>query len=449
MNAPPDFPDADRLRRLARRFGTPLYAYDFDRLEQRARELRRRLPERIEILYAVKANPSKAVLALFASLGLGADVASASELAAALEAGVPAERILMSGPAKSDADLGVAVAAGIGGVNVEGFHELDRLEALAARRGRRVPVQLRLDPDPGVVDERRRILGGGGSKFGFALGAARRALSVRRRWPHLEMRGIQLFAASNVLDAGELLASAALAVELAAELLATRAAPARFALLDFGGGLGVPYGPADPELDVAALGAGFAELARRVDAEPRLAGARLLVEPGRWLTAPAGVYLTRVVEVKRRGRKRVVLVDGGIHQLLRPALVGQAHPVALIPATPRASGGRRSLATLAGPLCTSLDVLADDVRLAAARPGDLVVFAQAGAYGFTESMPLFLSRGSPAEVGLRGDRAALLRESPSPTEIRARERVPRGLVATPAPAPRSAVRRRAGRTHVS
>ena len=106
-------------------------------------------------------------------------------------AGVPAERFLMSGHAKSDGDLAAAVAAGIGGVNVEGSRELDRLEALAARRGRRVPVQLRLDPGPGFGGERRRILDGGGSKFGFALADARRALRHRRRWRHLDVRGIR------------------------------------------------------------------------------------------------------------------------------------------------------------------------------------------------------------------------------------------------------------------
>jgi len=417
---------ARRVRSLAKRFGTPLYAYDFHALDSRARTLRAALAPRFDLFYAVKANPSFAILKLFASRGLGADVASRGELALALRAGVPRRRILMTGPAKSDADLELAVRSGILGINVEGEHELDRIEKIVRQRRERLAVHLRLNPGGGI-DERRAIIGGAGAtKFGLDLAAAERVLRNRAKWPSLEFSGFQVFQASNVLEADRLLGNVGRVLDLAVGLAKRHGIPLR--TVDFGGGFGVPYRAGERPLDLARLSRGLRRLSRRIAAIPELADATLLFEPGRWLVAEAGIYVARVVERKSTRGRRHVLVDGGIHHLARPALLGSPHPIRILTANGRAGTVRTF--SIGGPLCTSLDLLAGRVRDRLPEPGDLVIVGNAGAYGYTESMPLFLSHEWPAEIGVRGARAERLRAAPTVADLQASQRAPSALIRT-------------------
>ncbi len=418
-------PDLEDVVDLASRFGTPFYLYDFDLLAERARSLRSLLPARFEICYAVKANPSLAVVSLFASLGLGADVASRGELLLARAAGVPGERIVCSGPAKSDADLLAAVEGGVLGVNVEGPHELERWQGLAERLGIVVPIQLRLAV-PWSAGERLRILGGAGAgKFGVELPLAERLLAERARWPRLRWQGFQVFNASNVLSAERWAASAARALDLAVDLARRHAL--RLEVVDLGGGLGIPYAPRERALDVAALARGMQALAEACARVRELRSTRLLIEPGRYLAGPAGIYAARVLEVKPAGGRTVAALDGGIHHLLRPALLGTPHPVRLLAGDGRALG-RPTRVTLVGPLCTSLDTLDPAARIPLPRPGDVVVFGQAGAYGFTQSMPLFLSHPGPAELGRRGAAVHVLRAAVDPAGLLRTQAVADALV---------------------
>jgi diaminopimelate decarboxylase len=415
-----------RLSRLAKRYGTPYFAYDFDGFDRQARALRDALPRRFEIFYAVKANPSLAVLAAFARRGLGADVASAGEIAAALAAGFPPERLVMSGPAKSDRDLAAAVRAGILAVNVEGPAELDRLQAIAQASKSRMRVQLRLNPRWRRT-ERIRIIGGpGAGKFGMSVSLAGDVLARRSRWPRLAISGFHVFQASNVLDARAFVGNVRRVLDLALGLARRWDVP--LDLIDLGGGFGIPYQPDEKPLDRERLERGLDRVCSEIEGEERFAQTRFLFEPGRYLAGPAGVYVCRVLDVKREaGPSSTVhaLVDGGIHHLLRPALVGP-QPVRLIPARGRRPG-RAHPTTIGGPLCTSLDVFAGRVPLPMPEPGDLVAFSQAGAYGYTESMPLFLSHRWPAEIGVRGGLDAPLRTPPTVAELLAAQETPRIL----------------------
>jgi diaminopimelate decarboxylase len=404
-----------RLHLLAEKFGTPYYVYDFDVIERQTARLKRALGRRFELAYAIKANPALSVLAFLAKRGLGADVASRGELAAALAAGFPPARLLATGPAKSDADLEALVAAGIGQIHVEGPEEMERLEAIGKRARRRIPIGLRLNPPWGIAETRTIIGGPGAKKFGFDLASARRTLVERERFPHLHVGGFQVFNASNVLDAALLSENVRRVIDLALSLSRSLDVPLR--VIDFGGGFGVPYTDAETPLDLARLKSGLDVIARSMADEPRLAGTRLVFEPGRFLVAEAGRYVVRVIGTKRSRGVVYALVDGGIHQLLRPALLGTPHRVRLAASgRPRgASFGEKVV--IVGPLCTSLDVLHPAARLPLPRAGDLLSFENAGAYGYTESMPLFLSHEWAAEIGVRKTRAALLRRPPRVSEI--------------------------------
>lgn len=397
---------------LAASVGTPYFVYDLDVIERTVAALRAILPARFDLAYAVKANPALAVVAHLGSLGLGADVASGGELELVRRAGIAPADIVFTGPGKRDDELAAAVEAGVRAITVESPGELARLEEIARRGQRRAPILLRLAVGADAPSEDHRIVGDTGlGKFGMdgpsLASAARQAASS----PHLELLGIHAFGASNVLDAAALADHAAATMATARRVARTVGVPLR--VMDVGGGLGIPYDGMTPPLDLVALGRHFADLDRAWSADPTTATTRVLLEPGRFLVARAGAFVTRVVDRKRSGNSTVVIVDGGIHHLLRPALVGQEHRVVAL--SPPRPAGRLERVTVAGPLCSGLDVLARAIPMVAPEVGDLLAVLDVGAYGFTESMPLFLSHPTPAEVAIRGGRAALIRPRREPS----------------------------------
>jgi diaminopimelate decarboxylase len=390
---------------LLARHGSPLYVYDLDVIRQRAAALRAAMPERTEIAFAVKANPSPAVLATLRAAGIGADVASGGELGAALRAGFDPSAICFTGPGKTDRELEVGLRAGIRALTVESLEELDALLGMVSPTPRGSGLLLRLAVD--AATEERPIIGAAGSvKFGLTDDEADEALGILRRAGPLgpggrfQVLGFHAFGASNLLDAtvlvGGLRALAARSEGLARDHGLT------VRLIDMGGGLGIPYTDSEHALDIAALGEGIAaELAAWAD-RPPLRGTRVLLEPGRWLVGPAGAYLTRVVRSKVRRGRTIAIMDGGIHHLARPVLVGEQQRVVAVGASTARLGGSLVTTDLVGPLCTGLDVLASGVALPPPGAGDIYAILDSGAYGFTESMPFFLSHPIPAEIGIDG-----------------------------------------------
>jgi diaminopimelate decarboxylase len=399
---------------LAERYGTPFYAYDLDVIERQATALRTVLPPIVDIAYAVKANPALAVVAHLGRLGLGADVASAGELDLVRLAGISPDRVVMTGPGKRDDELRVAVEHGIRAVTVESLGELARLERIAAEAGRVVPVMLRAAVSEHARLERVRLVGDDGAgKFGMDPADLLEAATAAGRSPHLSFLGLHAFGASNVLDAGALLDHVRATVHVARRL--ALAAGTTLRLVDAGGGLGIPYEPHEESLDLRRLGTGLTEITGAWATDPLLADARLLIEPGRFLVGPAGAYVARVVDRKTVNGASVVILDGGVHHVLRPALVGQEHRVRSL--TGRSDGpgpARMQPVTVAGPLCSGLDVFSQTAVMTVPDIGDLVAILDVGAYGFTESMPLFLSHPVPAEVAIQGGNAALIRARVEP-----------------------------------
>jgi diaminopimelate decarboxylase len=328
----------------------------------------------------MKANPHPALVRLFADLGASIDCASGGELARAQEA-APG-RLFYAGPGKRTAELELALRLGVR-VQAEGWEDLERLDRLAEGP---VAVNLRVHPQAGISEGSRLIGGTGPSAFGVDEEDLPRLLDRAARLRHVTIRGLHVFAASNELDARRLLATHRHVLELGRGFQAALGAPLE--QIDLGGGLGVPYRPEDAPLDAETLGAGLHEL---LEANPWFQG-ELILEPGRYLAAPCGVYLTRVTRVKESRGVRFAILEGGVNHLLRPLLTGQPFPT-------RACGAEGPLrpATLAGPLCTSLDRLGD-VDLPNLEPGSLLALGMTGAYGFTEAMAPFLSHPVPREV---------------------------------------------------
>jgi diaminopimelate decarboxylase len=409
--------------RLAEEFGTPLYVYDLDVVDRQVAELRSALPTVFDVAFAVKANPSLGVVAHLGALGLGADVASGGELATVIRAGIAPSGIVFTGPGKRDEELEAAVVAGIRAVTVESLGELDRLEQIAAGLGIRTSVLLRLATAAALPDTDIPIGGENGGKFGLDSDdlpeAARRAV----RSPHLRLLGLHAFGASNVLDADAIADHVGRTVSeagrMAARIRAELDPDFQLELVDAGGGLGIPYADGDPELDLDRLGRRLANMTAAWAVNDLTRTTHVLLEPGRFLVGPAGTYITRVVDRKTVGGRHIVIVDGGIHHLVRPALVGRPHRIVSL----SGAADEAESIMVAGPLCSGLDVLAENAPVNPA-VGDLLAVRDTGAYGYTESMPLFLSHPLPAEVAISGGRISLLRPRIEPAMWLETQRLP-------------------------
>jgi len=368
---------------LAEAHGTPCFAYHGPTAAAQFNTLRAALPPRVRLAYAVKANPHPELLARFAGLGASFDCASLGELQRIAALGLPLGRAFFAGPGKREEELALAVALGVR-VQAEGFEDLERLDRLTDRE---LAVNLRVHPAAGA-EEGNRIIGGvGPSAFGVDEEQVPDLLARAAMLRHVRIRGLHVFAASNQRDAEKLLATHAMVLDLAARL--HREQGLVFEQIDLGGGLGVPYAPDQPPLDIPTLGQGLADLLAR---HPWFTG-ELILEPGRFLAAPCGVYLARVVRLKESRGTRFAILEGGINHLLRPLLTGEAFPAKAVGKT-----GHVARFTLAGPLCTSLDRLGEVDLPSSLAPGDLLAFGMTGAYGFSEGMTHFLSHPVPPEV---------------------------------------------------
>ena len=382
------------LTELAQRVGrTPFYAYDRALMARRVELLRQHLPAVVELHYAMKANPMPDVVNHLARLVDGLDVASAGELRVALASGMAPAEISFAGPGKTDAELADALRAGIV-VNLESEREMERLAVLGTAAGARPRVAIRVNPDFELKSSGMRM-SGGPKQFGVD---AERVPDMLARLGALDLdfQGFHIFSGSQNLRAEAIGEAQQKTIELAAKLAVDAPAPVR--LLNIGGGLGIPYFPGERPLDLAAVGANLAKLLDGL--ERRLPQAKVVIELGRYLVGEAGIYVCRVID-RKISRGHVFLVtDGGLHHHLAASgnfgqVVRKNYPVVV---GNRVAGGEREIASVVGPLCTPLDLLADSMEMAKADAGDLVVVFQSGAYGLSASPAAFLSHPPAAEV---------------------------------------------------
>jgi diaminopimelate decarboxylase len=381
--------------RLAERVGaTPFFAYDRALISERVSAVRAALPDRIDLSYAVKANPMPAVLQHMSGLVDGFDVASAGELREALNTTMPAEHVSFAGPGKTTDELRQAVAAGVT-VELESANELARVREVGGRLGVRARVALRVNPDFAVRGSAMR-LGGGPQQFGIDAERVPGVLAAVAD-ADLDFQGFHVFAGSQNLDAESICAAQRKTVELIVKLADAAPGPVRY--LNLGGGFGIPYAARDRPLELDPIGANLAELMDTAIGS-ELPSARVVIELGRYLVGEAGVYLTRVVDRKESRGKTYLIVDGGLHhQLAASGNFGQKirrnYPVELASGTDRGPG---EAVDVVGCLCTPLDLLGDNVILPQAGIGDLVAVFCAGAYGLTASPTAFLGHPAPFEV---------------------------------------------------
>ena len=372
----------------ARAGDTPLFVYDTAIVATRVARFRAAMPA-MDLHYAIKANPHRALLAGIAPLVDGLDVASAGELARAL-AVKPAAAISFAGPGKRDDELAAAIRAGAT-LNTESEGEVARALAMAERLGIVPRLAVRVNPDAELRGSGMRM---GGRPSPFGVDAERAGAVIRSIVAAgADWRGLHIYAGSQVLDAAALIEAQAATLALARRL--ADEAGAMPPLVNLGGGFGVPYFSGDRPLDVEAVGSALAEA---LDGWP--GDTRFAIELGRWLVAEAGVYLTRIVDRKESRGETFLVTDGGLHHQLAATgnlgtVVRRNYPLALASAM---GAGPSETVSVVGPLCTPLDRLGDRVALPRAEVGDLIAVFLAGAYGASASPADFLGHSRAAEL---------------------------------------------------
>lgn len=397
-----------RVSSLAAEYVTPLFIYDRSVIEKKLNLLRSTLPERFTICYSVKANPNPAILRHFLAQGYGLEIASGGELHIALSAGCAQDRILFAGPGKTETELEMALSHDIGEIHVESLLEADRIGKICRRLGKTASVALRINPGGGAQGGAMRM-GGKPAPFGVDEEILDFVLDSLLSNPWLEFRGIHLFTGTQILDHAVLVNQYRKGLEIGRRVAGRIERPLH--TIDFGGGLGIPYFANDEQLDMDKLKDGLARLFGEINNDLHFKGTKFVVEPGRYLIGEAGIYITRVNDIKASRGKKFLIVDGGMnHHLAASGNLGQVikrnFPLALLNKLQRESV---ETVDVVGPLCTPLDTLGRDVALPIAEVGDLVGIFQSGAYARSASPLGFLSHPTPAEALVGDGNSCLIR----------------------------------------
>ena len=379
--------DDVRLAGLAASAGTPCYVYSARAIRGNYTAYDRAFgaaPHRV--CYAVKANGNLAVLKLLADAGAGFDIVSGGELFRVLRAGGGAAKVVFSGVGKTAEEIDSALGAGIHSFNCESAGELESISTIAGRRGVRVRVALRVNPDVDAATHPYISTGLREHKFGVNVAEAEGVYESASKLPGLSLEGVSCHIGSQLLDTRPILDAMDRMLQLTARLRA-RGFPIR--TLDVGGGLGTAYlrGEAAPDI---------AEFVRAVCDAAAGHGLEILIEPGRSIVAAAGVLLTRVLYRKRNGGKEFAIVDAAMNDLIRPALYRAHHEILAVE-----PNERTIQADVVGPICETGDFFARSREIPDAGPGDLLAIGMAGAYGFAQSSN-YNARPRAAEAMVEG-----------------------------------------------
>jgi diaminopimelate decarboxylase len=401
------------LTAVAEEIGTPFYCYSQATFTRHIEVMMGAFAGTDTLVaYAMKANSNQAMLAIAAKQGIGADVVSVGELERALRAGIPADKIIFSGVAKSRAEMRRGLDVGILCFNVESEPELERLNAVAAEMDKIAPVSVRINPDVDAKTHAKISTGKSENKFGIPFGRAEAVYARIAACKNLKAVGVDMHIGSQITDLEPFDNALAVMAELVGRL---RAAGHPIEHVDVGGGLGIPYQrdntpPPDP--------VEYAKLMRR-HVDPL--GCRLILEPGRLIAGNAGVMVTRVEYVKKTEKKSFVIVDAGMNDLIRPTLYEAHHDI--LPVQEAGAGAKTIHADIVGPVCETGDYLGLDREIADVAEGDLLVVMSAGAYGAVMSST-YNTRPLVAEVLVDGGKWHTIRPRQTLDELIGLDSVP-------------------------
>ncbi len=399
-----------RVRDVADKVGTPFYLYSYKTLTDHFLKIKRAFQKvRPLICFAMKANGNLAVLRGLVQKGAGVDIVSAGELYKAKKAGCPPSRIVYAGVGKTDIEIKEAIRSNILLFNVESLPELENIERVAAKLKRKVSVSLRVNPGVDPHTHHYITTGKSESKFGMDLDTVHLVFMRRERYPHLDICGIHVHIGSQITE-GEPFVKAFRKVLIFITSLEKEGH--RIKYLNLGGGLGIIYSDEKPQT--------ADEFAKKILPLFRSRKYKLIFEPGRFIVGNAGIFVTKVIYVKKTATKNFAIVDGGMNDLIRPALYQAYHEVC--PLEIKGSAAQHKY-DVVGPICESGDFLATERTLQELGPGEMLALLGAGAYGFTMSSQ-YNARPRVPEVMVKGNRFEVVRSRETFRDLIRGERIP-------------------------
>ncbi|MCK9453993.1 diaminopimelate decarboxylase [Sulfurimonas sp.] len=382
------------FKELAATYKTPLYIYDLDYMTNQYKKLKEAFRGRKSIIaYAIKANSNLSVVNHFASLGSGADCVSIGEVRRALLAGVANYKIIFSGVGKSDAEIREAIQKDILYINLESEAELGRVELIAKELDVVCRISIRVNPNIDPQTHPYISTGLHDNKFGVDINTAKRMYIRANNSQYLEPVGIHFHIGSQLTELKPIYESAEIVADMVRSLMGIKI---ELKFFDIGGGLGITY---KDEVTIEPY-----DYAQAILSTLKGLDLTIICEPGRFLTANGGYFLTKVLYEKQNGEKRFVVVDGGMNDLLRPSLYNAYHKIEAI----TDSKTNESEADVVGPVCESGDFFAKNYMLPKLEHNDLLLIHSAGAYGFGMGSN-YNTRGRSAEVAIKDGKAKLIR----------------------------------------
>ena len=379
---------------LVEKYGTPLYVYDFDYIENRYTTLKDAFAGKKSIInYAVKANSNLSVVAHLAKLGAGADCVSIGEVNRALLAGVDKYKIIFSGVGKRDDEIREALQKDILMINLESEAEMKRVELVAKELGKEARISIRVNPNIDPQTHPYISTGLHENKFGVEIDMAKRMYIYAKKSDFLNPIGIHFHIGSQLTKLDPIREATQIVADLVRSLKAIKI---DIKFFDVGGGIGVVY---DDEVTISA-----SDYTQAIFESTKGLDVTLLCEPGRYMVANAGAFFTKVLYEKNNGSKRFIIVDGAMNDLIRPSLYNAYHKIEAV-----AKDGEKTPADVVGPVCESGDFFGKDVELPPLDNNDLIVVHSAGAYGFTMASN-YNTRSRPAEVAVQSGEDRLIRK---------------------------------------
>jgi diaminopimelate decarboxylase len=385
------------IRTLVDKYNTPLYVYDFDNITRRYEELKSSFDGKKSLVaYAVKSNSNLAVIRHLASQGAGADCVSIGEVKRALKAGVNKYKIIFSGVGKRDDEIEYALKEQILFINLESGAEMKRVEMIAKRLNIEARISIRVNPNVDPKTHPYISTGLHENKFGVSIDSAKRMYIYAKKSKNLNPIGVHFHIGSQLTELEPIAEACGIVADLVRSL---KAIDIDIKFFDVGGGLGVVY---DNEITIKteAYAHAIVQAIKGLDLT-------IVNEPGRYMMANSGIFLTKVLYEKRNGDKRFVVVDGAMNDLLRPSLYSAYHKIEAVQ-----RDGEKSLADVVGPVCESGDFLGKDIELPIMEHNDILVVHSAGAYGFTMASN-YNSRNRSAEVAIINGKDYLIRQRES------------------------------------
>jgi len=377
----------------------PVFCYFKKIIEKKYRDLSDCLPEQFKIHYAFKANPNKDILKTMNALGMGADVASGGELAAALDAGFSPDTIEFTGPGKTLDELSLAIDSGISCINVESISEIKKITELTRSRRKTANIGIRINPKTRPTSSAMKM--GGDTQFGIPEDQLEEAIAVIKSHSEiLRFRGLHLHLGSQYQESDKILSNYRFILQKSVEIAHKYGIVIE--KINFGGGWGIDMFGKKPPLDLAALKESLSGLLADEELMASFRNTTFIIEPGRFLVAECGIYAVEVLYCKKSYAREFLVVDGGMHQQYAAAggigqVIRRNYEIDIL--SEKEESGTKSKYTITGSLCIPDDVLATDVELHAdIKEGDVVLFFNSGAYGFSASPLHFLSHALPAEI---------------------------------------------------